>query len=69
MKGYKLTTAQAKLISGKQYADGLCFNPVKDADGGYFIFADEVTKCTNPEFSWVKQLAVSTFIKPVKGMF
>ena len=53
---YKLTTEQANTIKGKYYAKDMKFNPIKDADGNWFISVEEVEQCNIEEYLWVKNL-------------
>jgi hypothetical protein len=62
MIGYKLTTEQAKELTGKQYAPDCYFNPVKDINGVYFIFQQEVEQS---DIAWVKELPEAEFVPPV----
>lgn len=41
MKGYKLTAKQSEFLHNKTYGDGVFYNPIKDANGYYFIFEQE----------------------------
>jgi hypothetical protein len=58
MIGYKLTIEQAKELTGKQYAPSCYFNPVKDINGVYFIFQQEVEQS---DITWVKELQPYSF--------
>lgn len=64
MIGYKLTNEQAKQLQGVAYADACYFNPVKDKNGVYFIFSEEVNQCVNPDFMWVKDLPEAEYVPP-----
>ena len=55
MQGYKLTIEQSELLKGQLFAPNSYFNPVKGKNNEYFIF-NEVEKCINEEFNWVKDL-------------
>jgi hypothetical protein len=62
MIGYKLTIEQAKELTGKQYAPDCYFNPVKDINGVYFIFQQEVEQS---DIAWIKELPEVEFVPPV----
>ena len=62
MIGYKLTTEQAKELTGKQYASNCYFNPVKDINGFYFIFFEEASQT---DIKWIKELPETEFVPPV----
>jgi hypothetical protein len=62
MIGYKLTIEQAKELTGKQYAPNCYFNPVKDINGIYFIFQQEVEQS---DIAWVKELPEAEYVPPV----
>lgn len=54
----QLTTQQAELLTGVRYADGCYFNPIKDADGDYFISLEEVQAT---DIEWVKSLPLKNY--------
>jgi hypothetical protein len=62
MIGYKLTIEQAKELTGKQYAPNCYFNPVKDINGVYFVFQQEVEQS---DIAWVKELPEAEYVPPV----
>jgi hypothetical protein len=62
MIGYKLTIEQAQELTGKQYAPNCYYNPVKDINGVYFIFQQEVEQS---DIAWVKELPEAEFVPPV----
>ena len=62
MIGFKLTPDQSNSIRDKEFAKGQLFNPVPDINGDDFIFINEVMYNENPEFSWVSDLPIATFI-------
>lgn len=64
MIGYKLTNKQADSLKGQWYAPDSYFNPVKDINGVYFIFSEEVNQCINPDFMWVKDLPEAEYVPP-----
>lgn len=64
MIGYKLTNKQADSLKGQWYAPDSYFNPVKDINGVYFIFSEEVNQCVNPDFMWVKDLSEAEYVPP-----
>jgi len=61
---YQLTEIQAYTIRGQQYTDSSYFSPVKDGDGYWFISAEEVEKCDNADFLWVKDLPAVPYVPP-----
>ena len=68
MIGYKLTTQQTDDLKGQWYAPDSYFNPVKDINGKYFIFSEEVNQCVNPDFMWVKDLPEAEYVPPIVKM-
>lgn len=64
MNGYKLTNEQKNNLINQWYSIDCFFNPVQDINGIYFIFDEEVSKCINPDFMWVKNLSQEKYIKP-----
>jgi hypothetical protein len=60
----KLTDMEAESLVGVEYSEGCLFNPIKDADGVYFISIEEMQQCTNELFEWVKTLPLIEY-KPV----
>lgn len=56
MRVYELTKEQKDLILGKEYAKGLKFHVVEDADEKSFISVEQVNQCNVAEFMWVKDL-------------
>ena len=67
MIGYKLTTEEAKEISGKLFNESTAFNPVQDINGNWFIFEGEVNEhITLSEFEWVKTLKSAEYVTPIK---
>jgi hypothetical protein len=56
-----LTTEQADLIRGVQFAPDSYFNPVQDIDGNWIVSLEEIQGCS---IEWVKQLPLIEF-KPV----
>lgn len=55
MKVYKLTEAQKDLLVGQKWDAETFFNPTLDADGNWFISAEEVAT-DKEDFAWVKEL-------------
>jgi hypothetical protein len=56
-----LTTEQADLIRGVQFAPDSYFNPIQDADGNWIISLEEIQRCS---LEWVKELPLIEF-KPI----
>ena len=57
MNVYKLTLEQKDALIGQMWNNQAYFNPTLDANGNWFISAEEVNGCEKPEFAWVKELA------------
>ena len=53
---YLLTELQKNDLVGKLYAPDSFFNPIQDNDLNWVISQEEVNQCSNPEFTWVKDL-------------
>lgn len=45
MKVYKITIEQAEELRGKEYKEGMIFNPCQDADGVWYISVEEYPFC------------------------
>ena len=58
MNVYKLTIEQKDLLVGQKWNNQAYFNPTLDADGNWFISAEEVNGCTheNGAFEWIHEL-------------
>ena len=58
MNVYKLTIEQKDLLVGQTWNGTAFFNPTLDADGNWFISAEEVNGCThvNGAFEWIHDL-------------
>ena len=56
MKVARLTREQAEELHGKEFMPSCYFNPIQDANNNWIISTQEVNDCTNPEFTWVKDL-------------
>jgi len=58
MNVYKLTIEQKDSLVGQTWNEDAFFNPQLDADGNWFISAEEVNGCTheNGEFEWIHEL-------------
>ena len=52
---YKLTEQQKDTIIGKEYSDGMLFNPVQDVNDVWVISKEEVDQSQDP-LGWVKNL-------------
>jgi hypothetical protein len=53
----QLTVQQAVRVSGKMYMPDSYFNPIEVLENWY-ISAEEVRDCVNPEFAWVNELQI-----------
>jgi hypothetical protein len=53
----EITALQAQELTGQLYADNQYFNPI-EVLGKWYISAEEVRDCVNPEFSWVNELQI-----------
>lgn len=56
MNVHALTSEQKDLLIGQQFAPDSFFNPTQDGNGVWFVSIEEVNKCTNELFMWVKNL-------------
>jgi hypothetical protein len=56
MKVRQLTAEQKDLLIGQKWNNQAYFNPTLDADGNWFISAEEVNGCEKEEFAWAKEL-------------
>jgi hypothetical protein len=58
MNVYKLTEEQKDQLNGQKWNNQAYFNPTLDADGNWFISAEEVNGCTheNGAFEWIHEL-------------
>jgi len=58
MNVYKLTIEQKDQLNGQKWNNQAYFNPTLDADGNWFISAEEVNGCTheNGAFEWIHEL-------------
>jgi hypothetical protein len=61
-----LTIEQKDLLVGQPFAPASIFNPIQDINGDWFISPQEVDQCENPDFLWVKDLPLSTFVMPLE---
>lgn len=61
---YLLTQQQKDSLVGQQFAPASYFNPVQDINGDWFISAQEVDQCINPDFLWVKTLPGVDYTPP-----
>jgi hypothetical protein len=57
MTVYKLTIEQKDLLIGQTWNGTTYFNPTLDADGNWFISAEEVNGCTHQDaVEWIHDL-------------
>ena len=63
MNVYKLTLEQKDLLNGQKWNNQAFFNPTLDADGNWFISAEEVNGCTheNGAFEWIHELPLIAY--------
>jgi hypothetical protein len=63
MNVYKLTIEQKDQLVGQTWNRTAFFNPTLDADGNWFISAEEVNGCTheNGAFEWIHELPLITY--------
>jgi hypothetical protein len=59
-----LTTVQAEALRGNTYLPDSYFNPIQDANGNWIVSAEEIAYCANPNFLWVKELAMIPLVAP-----
>lgn len=64
MKVGLLTLEQKEEIAGKEFAPDSFFNPIQDADANWIISTEEMEKCENPLYIWIKDLPLIDF-KPI----
>jgi hypothetical protein len=53
----EITEAQAQELTRQSYAENLYFNPIQ-VEGVWYISIEEMTRCVNPAFDWVKTLPI-----------
>lgn len=53
----ELTELQAQQLTGQLYAEDLYFNPIQVL-GVWYISIEEMQRCVNPEFFWVKTIPI-----------
>ena len=51
-----LTETQKEQLLGQQYDPDSYFNPIQDEDNNWVISIEEMSQCTNSDFTWVKDL-------------
>jgi hypothetical protein len=56
MKVGLLTLEQKYEIAGQLYAEDSYFNPIEDINNDWVISTEEMEKCVNSNFLWVKDL-------------
>ncbi len=63
MNVYKLTAEQKDMLVGQKWNNQAFFNPTLDADGNWFISAEEVNGCTheNGAFEWIHELPLIAY--------
>lgn len=54
-----LTASQKNLLTDKRYNNGSYFNPMKDANGKWFISKEEIDLCNEAEFYFIKDLELT----------
>jgi hypothetical protein len=62
MTVYKLTIEQKDLLIGQTWNGTVFFNPTLDADGNWFISAEEVNGCTHESaVEWIHDLPMIAY--------
>lgn len=59
-----LTIEQKDQIEGQYFAEDQRFNPVQDGEGDWIISTQEMYSCINPDYMWVRELPLITWIAP-----
>lgn len=59
-----LTIEQKDQIEGQYFAEDQRFNPVQDGEGDWIISTQEMYGCINPDYMWVRELPLITWIAP-----
>lgn len=57
-----LTIDQYDQIVGQMFDEDSFFNPLQDSNDDWIISEEEINFCTNPEFSWVKNLPLIEYL-------
>lgn len=67
MKVGLLTLSQKNELVGQIYTDDSYFNPILDGNSppNWIISTQEIDKCINPNFNWVKQLPLIDWVAPI----
>jgi hypothetical protein len=53
---YLLTETQKELLLNQLFDEDSYFNPIQDIDNNWIISEEEISQCTNKEFTWIKDL-------------
>ena len=53
-----LTTDEAAILTGQEYAPESFFNPIQDLFDNWVISMYEVNNCVNQQFIWVKNTPI-----------
>ena len=62
MNVYKLTAEQKDMLVGQMWNNQAYFNPTLDADGNWFISAEEVNGCTHEGVhEWIHTLPLIAY--------
>jgi hypothetical protein len=56
---YLLTETQKELLIDQLFDEDSYFNPIQDIEDNWIISKEEINKCTNKEFEWIKDLIQS----------
>ena len=65
-----LTEEQKDILIGKQYLDGVYYNPVQDNEGNWIISIEEIDNTTDENYLWIKDISLIPFNpkqRPVTG--
>jgi hypothetical protein len=61
MQAGLLSTEQKELIVGKLFAENSFFNTIQDANNNWIISVEEMQKCVNEDYMWVKDLPLINY--------
>jgi hypothetical protein len=59
-----LTSIEYDLLVNQTYNTDSYFNPVLDCNNNWIISYQEISQCTNPNYQWVKDLALIDWCGP-----
>jgi hypothetical protein len=58
IKAAIITENQKSILQGKRFDIDCFFNPIQDKNNNWIISYEEIQKCTNPLFWWIKDLDI-----------